>query len=73
MLTSQNTDFQSLKRATVVHQTLLDMRKADHQRVHELRLLIEKEEDHIKCRQLIKELIDILERNEEESGDKTTS
>lgn len=39
------------------------MRKEDHQRVRELHLLIEKEDDHTRCRELIRELIEILERS----------
>jgi hypothetical protein len=49
----------------------MDMRQEDRQRVSELCLLIDKEQDHIKCRELIKELIDILERRSKEAGDKT--
>jgi hypothetical protein len=59
------------KSATVEHQTLLDMRQEDRQRICELRHLIEKEEDHTKCRQLIKELVEILERSSEQGPGKT--
>jgi hypothetical protein len=47
------------------------MRQEDRRRIYELRLLIEKEEDHTKCRQLIKELVEILERSNNETQDKT--
>jgi hypothetical protein len=49
------------------------MRQEDRQRIYELRHLIEKEEDHTKCRQLIKELVEILERSSEEGQGKTPS
>jgi hypothetical protein len=49
-----------------MHLTFSYMRKEDHQRVHELRFLIEKENDHTKCRELIKELVEILERSNQE-------
>jgi hypothetical protein len=49
------------------------MTQEDRRRIYELHLLIEKEEDHGKCRQLIKELVEILERSNEESQDKTRS
>jgi hypothetical protein len=55
----------------VRHQTLRHMRQEDRRRIYELRLLIEKEEDHTKCRQLIKELVEILERSNNETQDKT--
>lgn len=45
------------------------MRPEDRRRIYELRLLIEKEEDHTKCRQLIKELVEILERSNNEAQD----
>jgi hypothetical protein len=61
------------KSATVEHQTFLNMRQEDRQRIYELRHLIEKEEDHTKCRQLIKELVEILERSSEEGQGKTPS
>jgi hypothetical protein len=61
------------KRATVLHQKSLDMRQQDRQRVSELGLLIDKEQDHTKCRELIKELIDILERSSKEVEEKSTA
>jgi hypothetical protein len=47
------------------------MRQEDRRRIHELHVLIEKEEDHTRCRLLIKELVEILERSGEESQDNT--
>jgi hypothetical protein len=49
------------------------MRQQDRQRVSELGLLIDKEQDHTKCRELIKELIDILERSSKEVEEKSTA
>lgn len=49
------------------------MTPEDRQRIYELRHLIEKEEGHSKCRQLIKELVEILERSNGKKQDKTPS
>jgi hypothetical protein len=46
------------------------MRPEERERMYELCALIEKEKDHVRFQQLINELNELLERREQQLGDK---
>lgn len=49
------------------------MKPEERDRMYELCSLIEKEKDHVRFQQLINELNELLERREQQLGDKSKS